>query len=161
MANYYVVVFLVRQGPLGMVRAWCTLRPCVLVPWYTLAAYTLSMSIMATPCVWYVVGMKLVMSYAIKTRSTPTPWETEIQTMVWVFPSQKLRPWSEFLLSPINAESGVVWVWSEFGLDHGLSFVPRSQKPWGRGRPVGADYVKFPQAPFACAPFGECRKKNL
>ena len=44
----------------------------------------------------------------IQTGSTPTPWETETQTMVCVFPSQKLRPWSEFLLSLVNTESGVV-----------------------------------------------------
>ena len=24
-------------------------------------------------------------------------------------------------------------------MDHGLSFVPRSQKHWGRGRPMGVD----------------------
>ena len=31
--------------------------------------------------------------------STPTPKTPETQTMVWVFPPQKLRPRSEFLLS--------------------------------------------------------------
>ena len=54
--------------------------------------------------------------------STPTPKTPETQTMVWVFSPQKLRPWSEFLLSPVNAKAGVVWVlvrvflgpWSEF-----------------------------------------------
>ena len=54
--------------------------------------------------------------------STPTPKTPETQTMVWVSPPRKLRPWSEFLLSPVNTESGVVWVlvrvflgpWSEF-----------------------------------------------
>ena len=44
-----------------MVHAWCTLRLCALLPswyvgWYTL----LSMTVMVTPCLWYVVGMKLV-----------------------------------------------------------------------------------------------------
>ena len=47
--------------------------------------------------------------------STPTPKTPETQTMVWVFPPQKLRPWSEFLLFPINTESGV-------GLSFGPSF---------------------------------------
>ena len=54
--------------------------------------------------------------------STPTPKTPQTRTMVWVFPPQKLRPWSEFLLSPMNTESGLVWVlvrvflgpWSEF-----------------------------------------------
>ena len=37
----------------------------------------------------------------------------------------KLRPWSESLPSLINTESGVVWVWSEFFSDHGLSFLEK------------------------------------
>ena len=63
------------------------------------------------------------------------PWKTEIQTMVWVFPSQKLRPWSEFLLSLVNTESGVeLMVWVLLG--------PWSQKRWGRGRPMGVDFFQ-------------------
>ena len=46
-----------------VVHACCTLKSCVLVL-DNLAEYTLlSMTIMATPCLWYVVGMKFEMSY--------------------------------------------------------------------------------------------------
>ena len=30
--------------------------------------------------------------------------------------------------------------WSEFFSDHGLSFLPRGQKHWGRGRRVSIDF---------------------
>ena len=57
----------------------------------------------------------------------------------------KLRPWSELSL-PRNSDHGLSFsfpqvqslgwsgFWSEFFLDHGLSFLPRGQKHWGRGR---------------------------
>ena len=56
--------------------------------------------------------------------------------------AQKLRPWSEFLLSLVNLESDVVWFWSEFFSDHGLSFLPRGQKHWGRGRRMSVEKLK-------------------
>ena len=58
----------------------------------------------------------------------------------------KLRPWSEFPLPRNSAHrlsfsfpwsiQSLGWsdFWSEFGWNHGPSFVPRSQKHWGRGR---------------------------
>ena len=67
--------------------------------------------------------------------STPTPKTPQTRTMVCVVPPQKLRPWSEFLLSLRNTESGVVWVLVRVFLGpYGLSFLPRRQKHWGRGR---------------------------
>ena len=48
--------------------------------------------------------------------STPTPKTRLTQTMVWVFPPRKLRPWSEFLPS-----LGKCRVWRDLSL--GLSFA--------------------------------------
>ena len=73
----------------------------------------------------------------------PTPKTPQTQTMVWVSPPQTLRPWSEFLLSLINTGSGVVWVWSDFFSDHGLSFLPRGQEHWGRGRRMSIEERRF------------------
>ena len=62
--------------------------------------------------------------------STTTPKTGKTQTMVRVSLPKNSDRGSEFLLSLVNTESGVVWVFS----DHGLSFLPRGQKHWGRGR---------------------------
>ena len=59
--------------------------------------------------------------------------------MVWVFPLQKLRPWSEFLLSLVNTESGAVWVWVRVFLG-----------PWSHmseGGPLGSHQWHCLQAP--------------
>ena len=63
--------------------------------------------------------------------STPTPKTPQTQAMVWVFPPQKLRPWSEFLLSLVNKESGVVWVLVRVFLG------PWSELPPARSKTLG------------------------
>ena len=79
--------------------------------------------------------------------STPTPKRPQTQTMLWVFPYQgsrkKLRHGLSFSFPWQIQSLGWSGFWSAFGSDHGLSFLPRGQKHWGRGRRMSIEEKTF------------------
>ena len=71
--------------------------------------------------------------------STPTPKTRQTQSTVWVLLARNLDHGLSFSFSRKTQSLA----WSEFCSDHGLSFVPRSEKHWGRGRRMSSELSHF------------------